>query len=262
MKTIIPLLLLLVSNLNIYAQEIQRIAVYDNTYSTTSGIIGITDTALYEYSWYYDSWLSFPADGLSFFNGHPIITEVAVCNNNSHNPSGIHVISDTSVHVYNYYAAYWYAFPNTGLEQVDGKYDISDLSVRYVSEDDEVEVFVTSGNHVYKYNYYTQVWYQLTNNGLTEIEKSRANLAKTEAYPNPIKSDGILHIKLPKENNESIHIQVFDSAGKPVFSQNSAPSLDGIIRIELPIDKMKSGIYFYEISGKQFTHVKQFICIR
>ncbi len=105
---ILPLFLICIITLN--AQTINKISVFDNTEYSSSGVIGITNSGVYEYSWFYDSWLSFPTEGLTITDDQPVIKEIATCNNLSHNPSGIYVISDTSVHVYNYYAEFWYVF--------------------------------------------------------------------------------------------------------------------------------------------------------
>jgi len=261
MKTTIPLLLVLLLNLTLHAQEIQRIACYDNTYSTSSGLLGITDTAVYEYSWYAESWLAFPSNGLARNSEAPIINEITACNNNSHNPSGIYVISDTAVHVYNYYAAYWYPLGNSGLQRISGVVQISDLSVRYDTENEYVDVFVKSGDQIYRYNRYTQSWYALSNTGLTKTEMNQKSEFDMQIFPNPVKNNAKLEINFPDSERKNIEIHLYNRLGKHIHTRKISSNGGGTESIDLNLDNLSPGTYFYEITGEGFSHVRQFVKI-
>jgi hypothetical protein len=261
MKTTIPLLLFLLCKFSLPAQEIQRIAVYDNTYSTSSGILGITDTAIYEYSWYSENWLAFPSNGLARNEEAPIINEIAACNNNSHNPSGIYVISDTAVHVYNYYAAYWYPLANEGLQRVSGVVQLSDLSVRYDTEDDYVDVFVKSGNQIYRYNRYTQSWYAFPNTGLTKSEQNTISEIDIQLFPNPAKNKTTLEMKIPNSYRGDLTMHLYNRLGKHINTTTVKPDESGTLTIDLNLQDLSPGTYFYEITGEGFSHVRQFVKI-
>ncbi|MEA1873716.1 MAG: T9SS type A sorting domain-containing protein [Bacteroidota bacterium] len=261
MKTILPLLLFLLSNVALHAQEIHHIATYDNTYSTSSGILGITDTAIYEYSWYSENWLAFPSNGLARDEEAPIINEIAACNNNSHNPSGIYVISDTAVHVYNYYAAYWYSLENNGLQRISGIVQLSNLNVRYDTEDDYVDVFVKSGNQVYRYNRYTQSWYSLPNTGLTKAETNTQSEFEMQIFPNPVKNNAKLELNIKKNNLKDIEIHLYNRLGKHISTTTVQHNESGTLSISLNLHDLSPGIYFYEVTGEGFSHVRQFVKI-
>jgi hypothetical protein len=261
MKTTLPLLLLLLSSLALHAQEIHRIATYDNTYSTSSGILGLTDTAVYEYSWYAETWLAFPSNGLARNEEAPIINEIAACNNNSHNPSGIYVISDTAVHVYNYYASYWYSLANDGLQRVSGIVQLSDLSVRYDTEDEYVDVFVKSGNQIYQYNRYTQSWYALPNTGITKAELKTTSEIDMQIFPNPAKNNSKLEMKIPNSYRGNLTIHLYNRLGKHINTTTVLPDGSGTITIDLNLQGLSPGTYFYEIKGDDFSHVRQFVKI-
>jgi hypothetical protein len=243
------------------AQDIKRIACYHNTYDNSSGIIGITDTALYEYSWYSEAWLKFPSNGLNENSGQTMINEVAACENNSHNPSGIYVISDTSVHVYNYYSAYWYALPNTGLERTDGIVQLSDLTVRYDSIDDVVDVFVISGDHVYRYSRYLQSWSDLSNGGLNKLDQNSNPPYKMTISPNPLDKHGYLEFDLPHAGSKPVQLRLYTASGRFIQEHTIQPDKSGKGSIRLNTTKLTEGLYFYELKGSSFSHVRRFIKI-
>ncbi len=259
MKIVFIFTLIFTTTLNLSTQTINKIAVFDNTEYSSSGIIGITENAIYEYSWYYDTWLSFPTNGLNEIEGNVIVNEVSACNNYSHNPSGIYVISDTSIHVYNYYAEYWYALYNTGLERIENIVQLSDLSVRYDIENEDEDIFVKSGDHIYYYEWYTQKWYPLTNEGITSKKHLCNKPIISSIYPNPVKSNSNIVINLPDYYNNYIDIAIFTEDNKFVKEIHIDNANGGENIIELNTSEFSQGIYFYEIKGVDFSHVKKFI---
>jgi len=261
MKQGISLVFLLFLSSILSAQDINRIACYHNTYDNSSGIIGITDTALYEYSWYSEAWLAFPSDGLNENSGHPVIHEVAACENNSHNPSGIYVVSDTSVHVYNYYAAYWYPLPNTGLERTDGIVQLSDLTVRYDSVDDAVDVFVISGGHVYRYSRYLQSWSDLSNGGLSKLNQISRPAGELSVSPNPLHNQGLLEFNVPANTSGPLKLRLYSASGRLIKEQVVHPDKSGYGSVQIETTELTEGLYFYEIKGSDFSHVRRFIRI-
>ncbi len=258
MKNLFFAILIILSSI-INAQTINKISVFDNTEYSSSGIIGITDNGIYEYSWYFDTWLSFPTAGLTYEGDDAIIKEVATCNNLSHNPSGIYVISDTSVHVYNYYTEFWYSLYNNGLERDGNTVLLSDLSVRYDIEDDDVDIYVKSGDHIYFYEWYFQQWYQLPNDGISKIESNHTDKNSIEIFPNPVALNSKITFTLPDSYNDFISIAVFSEDGKLVkeFTYNKIKG--GEHTIELNTKEFTNGLYYFELKGVNFSHVKKFI---
>ncbi len=242
-----------------FSQTISKISTFYNTYNDNSGIIGITDSGIYEYSWYFDEWLDFPTNGLTIVDGNAIVREVSACDNGSHNPSGIYVISDTSVHVYNYYAEFWYSLYNTGLERIDGVVQLSDLSAHYDAEYDDVDVYVKSGNHVYYYGWYTHQWYPLTNLGLTSKITETETEISISVFPNPIILGSRIEFNLPDNYKDFVKLAIFNEEGKLVKEMYFDKLCSGKHQFELNPDEFTKGIYFYELSGMNFSHVKKFI---
>lgn len=242
-----------------FTQTISKISTFYNAYDNSSGIIGITGTGIYEYSWYFSGWMEFPVNGLAVVNGQPKIDEVSAFDNNSHNPSGIYVISDTAVHVYNYYSEFWYPLNNTGLERVDGVVQMSDLSAHYDAGDDDVNVYVKSGDFIYYYGWYTQSWYPLTNDGLTDKKSVLSLDCAVSVFPNPVIPGSKIEFTLPDNYKDFVKIAIFTEDGKIVKELYFDELTGGHHEFGLNSDDFKSGIYFYELSGVNFSHVKKFI---
>jgi hypothetical protein len=259
MKNIITTLIVISIATVVTGQNITKISAFYNAYNESSGIIGINENGVYQYSWYYDAWLEFPSNGLAFVGEKPKIDAVSAFDNNSLNPSGIYVISDTAVHVYNYYTEYWYALKNTGLERIEGIVQMTDLSAHYDAEYDNVDVYVKSGEHIYYYGWYTQQWYPLSNDGLSSKNQIHNYLNDCDIYPNPVTAQSKLKITLPEGFSGNLHIAVFTLDSKfikEIFVSNPG---QGAIEIDLNAEGLMSGTYFCEIKGLNFSHVKKFI---
>ncbi|HOZ30397.1 MAG TPA: T9SS type A sorting domain-containing protein [Bacteroidales bacterium] len=241
------------------SQTIKRISAYDNNYDDNSGIFGITDHAVYEYSWYYDEWLQLPNNGLSFDGDQAIINEISAFDANSHNPSGIYVISDTAVFVYNYYSELWYPLYNTGLCRIEGIVQLSDLSAHYDLEDDYERIYVKSCDHIYYYNWYLQNWSQLPNTGLSEKKIYKSTYLQLNVFPNPIINDYTINLNLPENYSGRLRIAIFNENGE--FMKEFSEELNSVTnyKIDLSGDDFTPGLYFYEISGKGFTQAKRII---
>ncbi len=247
-----------------FSQTIKRIASYDNTTTSSSGIIGIGDTAVYEYSWYYSQWLPFPNNGLTRKLGLPVINEIYSFNNESVNPSGIYVISDTVVLVYNYYASAWLPLKNTGLCRINGLPVISDISGYKETSSGDNYIFVISDTATFYYQWYNEQWYPLSNAGLN-IKKNNeynGNLLNVKNYPNPAKNNSIIEYTLPKGFNDVVNIAIFDQKGNFVKEIVNKKQYQGKHTVNLKLNNLKPGIYFYEISCKNFKQAKQIIIIK
>jgi len=262
MKNIIFILIFVYACNFADSQTIKRIASYDNTTTSSSGIIGIGDTAVYEYSWYYHEWLPFTNDGLTRKFGLPVINEIACFNNETVNPSGIYVISDTAVFVYNYYAAAWLPLYNTGLCRNNGLVQISDISGYKETSSGDNYIFVISDTATFYYGWYSQQWYPLSNEGLSVKNNKPANLFELKNYPNPVKKYSTIEYLLPVDFNDKIQIALFDSNGnfiKEIINKNQQ---GGKHKINLDCENLSQGIYFYEIVSKDFKQAKRIVVVK
>lgn len=260
MKTIITITITTILALSINAQTIKCVSAYDNNYDSSSGIFGITDHGVYEYSWYYEEWLQLPNTGLTFIEGEAKIDEISAFDANSVNPSGVYVISDTAVYVYNYYAELWYDLSNTGLCRIEGVVQMSDLSAHLDVEDDYENIFVVSCDHVYYYDWYQHLWHQLPNDGLSVKQNTltEGNF-ENNIFPNPVDLNSIISFNLPDAYNGKLEIAIFDNNGKFIKEIVNDYVSGGTHEINISGEGLLPGIYFYEISGVNFSQAKKFI---
>jgi len=258
-KIYLILICLILYGTIISSQTIKRISAYDNNYNDNSGIFGITDNGVYEYSWYYDEWLQLPNNGLSFDGDLAILNEISAFDANSHNPSGIYVISDTAVFVYNYYAELWYPLKNDGLCRDEGIVQLSDLSAHFDIDADYKRVYVKSCDHIYYYNWYLENWSQLPNTGLSEKETYCSAEKQISVFPNPITNDNKINIQLPENYTGSIRIAIYNENG--IFVKEISEDLKSVSNfiVDPSGPDLAPGIYFYEISGEGFTRAKRII---
>lgn len=259
MKQLFFFFSLIIFSASAFTQTINKISTYYNGYNTTSGIIGINEFGIYEYSWYYAEWLSFPTNGLAIVGGKPKIDAVSAFDNSSLNPSGIYVLSDTAIHVYNHYAEYWYPLKNDGLNRVNGIIQISDLSAHNDAEDDQVYVFAKSGDFIYRYNWYLKQWYPLTNNGLSTKIFTESSNVKVDIFPNPVISNSKLKIDIPENFSGDLRLAFFNEDSKFIKEIVVHNLTTGAHEINLSTEGFDTGIYFCEIFGLNFSHVKKFI---
>lgn len=259
--TLLITIILILMSLTQYAQSHKRIAVYDNTWSNSSGILTIVDTAVYEYSWYYDEWLPFPNTGLVRVNGNPQIDEIACFNNETGNPSGIYVISDTAVFVYNYYIG-WIPLSNNGLCRQNGVVMLSDISCFNESSSGTNRIFVISDTSVFRYDWYMQTWYPLSNSGLmTSAKINKENIA-LKAFPNPFRDVTNISYTLPIAYNSKVRIALFTQEGKFVKEIVNETQTSGDYEYELSAYNLAPGKYFYQICGKGINNASQLIIVK
>lgn len=263
MKASILILLFLISAVFLNAQTISKIAVYDNNSSTASGIIGVSDTTIFEYSWYYPAWLAFPNTGLVRKSGIPQIDEICSFDSGSGNPSGIYVISDTAVFVYNYYMAEWLPLKNTGLVRIQDTVQLADISACHEISSGTDRIFVISDTSVFRYDWYMQTWYPLTNAGLSSksVEQANESDLTSSVFPNPVTSNSLITYTLPEKYSGNVRLALFGSDGKFVMELINEPQRGGKHEIKLNSYDMKSGVYYFEILGDDFSHVKKMIVI-
>lgn len=263
MKEIIVIVLIFLQVVILNAQNIRKIAVYDNNSSTSSGIIAVSDTTIYEYSWYYPAWLAFPNTGLIRKAGIPQIDEICSFDSGSGNPSGIYVISDTAVFVYNYYMAEWLPLKNAGLIRINDTVQLADISAYIETSSGTERIFVISDTSVFRYDWYMQTWYPLSNAGLSSKSDEPANDSDflSAVFPNPVTSNSLITYTLPEKYHGSIRLSLFNSEGKFLKEIVNEQQKGGKHEIKLNADELGSGTYYFEILGDDFSHVKKMIVV-
>ncbi len=261
-----PFLLWLLIPMFLHAQSLylKEVSAFDNNYDNSSGIIAISDTAVYQYSWYYETWLPFADSGLVKHEDIPVVTDVAAFDNDSHNPSGIYVISDTVVCVYNYYSGKWHSLNNEGLARIDGIVQLSSISAYKEADSEDVKLHAVSDTSVYRYSWYHQAWFRFPNSGvLTKLQGDDLSFQTGMAnYPNPFSARTTITYTLPEQYNSNVRIALFDQNGKFVREILNKKQAGGQHRIKLDACDLPAGVYYYEICGDGFSQAKKAVCIK
>ncbi len=259
-RILLIIILQLIVVLSANSQYLKKVAAYDNNYNNNSGIIAISDTAVYEYSWYMQKWMLFPSEGLTKNAGVSIINDISTFDNDSWNPSGIYVISDTAVYVYNYYAARWFPIVNNGLPRFEGVVEISSLSAHKESSNEMVRLHVVADTAVYRYDWYGQNWYPLSNQGIVLNKQTEGYLMHDfNNYPNPFDSHTKITYTLPENYKGKLRIVIYDINGSFIKEFSQYHETGGYYEKEFNFESLTNGIYFYEISGNSFSQVRKML---
>lgn len=242
------------------AQNIRKIAAYDNLSSYTSGLYCISDTSVFRYSWYYQEWFPLSNSGMVRVNDTARISAIAVYNNFSNNSSGLFVFSDSVVLNYNWILAKWLPLKNTGLPySQNGKPDVIELTVYGDSGSSSLsEVYALTSQQVYRYNWYYQEWYSIPNQGLT-VRKNHSeidNLLDVTVFPNPANEFTCIEVDCRGLNGDEIRCAVFDLQGN-FIEEYVEKILSPVHNYRLDISGLPAGFYFCEIkAGKGRKQIK------
>jgi len=260
MKQFSLFLVVISFTVNSFGQHINIISAYDNQSSYTSGLYALQDTVVYRYSWYYQEWFPLENNGLVRVNDTVRISSLAVYNNKESNSSGIFVFSDTVVKNYNWITATWYALSNAGLPRIGGKPDVRMLTVYGDSgSSSNSTVFALTDTSVYRYSWYYQEWYSLSNTGLSNQLKeiNENSTIHAIAFPNPFEIDLSIKLQLPAGIYDKIIVAVFNEKGTMVKTFEKDVQGQSEITILPDLNNLPGGMYFCEIkAGNNFKTIR------
>jgi len=259
MSKLLIILLMLTFSFAASSQNIRKIAAYDSESSYTSGVYCISDTAVYRYSWYYYEWFQIPGNGLTKIDDTTRISSIAVYNNKISNSSGLFVFSDTAVFNYNWYAQTWFPLSNTGLPRnAENKPDIYDLAVYGDSGSSSYsDPFALTHSGIYRYIWYYQEWYPLSNTGLQlSAGYGSKEIAQPEVYPNPVDANSVIEIELAENYTGTVEFTFFDTGGR-FITKDVIANTGSVVRYVIPAEKLKTGLYYCEIkAGNVYKSVR------
>lgn len=109
-----------------------------------------------------------------------------------------------------------------------------------------------------------RIWHTL-NGGMSSINNSSSftiseNFELYQNYPNPFNSSTL--IKLDIARSGFYRMEIFNTSGKivkEIFNQNFR---QGTFDVIIDGNELGSGIYFYKLSGSEFSHTKKFVLIK
>lgn len=245
-----------------FSQYIKKIAVFNSNTISYSGIYGIADTAVYNYSNYYHEWLPLSNDGLVRINNIVQLSSIAVYNDGTGTTEGLYVISDTAVFYYQWYYQTWVPLSNTGLIRHQDTVQLSDISLFQYEAGSNDGVFVVSDTAVFQYSWYEHLWYPLSNAGLYSTEKMMdKECLAVKDFPNPFRDEISILYTLPANYNNIVRIALFDAKGCFINELVNEKQEEGQHIINLKAAGIEPGIYFYEICGNGFWQAKRVIKI-
>lgn len=237
------------------SQEIKKVAVYQSS-NNNSGIYAISDTCVYNYSWYYSEWLPFENNGLPRQGNLVSIREIAVYEKLDGSTSGLFVISDTAVYNYDWYLAEWFALPTNGLIRINNQPSLDHISAFYETAGSASGIHVVSGNKVFRYDWYLQKWLALPVIG-TKTDEIATESPSLFPFPNP--ANDYLKIPVPEIDN-AISVAIFSAEGKFV-KEIQNPEYHSSKTLIIDISDLLTGSYFYELSGSKTKKAQHFFKI-
>ncbi|MBI5218123.1 MAG: T9SS type A sorting domain-containing protein [Bacteroidia bacterium] len=258
LKKILILIFLVSNGYFVFPQYIKSVAVFYSNSSAYSGIFGISDTAVWNYSWFYGEWLPLSNNGLVRHGNIVQLKLIAVYNDGTSTTEGLYVVSDTAVFNYSWYLAEWLPLENTGLIRKNDTVQLSSISVYQNGSQTSSGIFAVSDTAVFKYEWYTHEWNPLSNNGLhTSKNIILSNEYNYSANPNPFTSATNITYSLPPGFNDWVRIAVYDYQGQFVKEIVNEKQTEGNYSVEFKSTGIPAGIYFYEIFGKGICRAKR-----
>jgi hypothetical protein len=78
-------------------------------------------------------------------------------------------------------------------------------------------------------------------------------------YPNPTRGDAT--VELTARNRQTVQVEVFNSIGQRVLSENRSLSALAPVTLDIDGDRWASGMYFIRVTGSDFTETQQFVVL-
>ncbi len=118
-------------------------------------------------------------------------------------------------------------------------YDIQNITFNEPEIDVDIqEVYDLAGNPIITLTF--DNYFGIDHNPLGVHDVSPTN--QTFIYPNPVESNGILHLVSESSNEIITHLSIYSSDGKLVFNESLNPGNNGLQSITIP--DLNSGVYF------------------
>ena len=93
---------------------------------------------------------------------------------------------------------------------------------------------------------------QLTN--ILSFDESRNNFYLNQNYPNPFNSETEISFNILKEGK--INLSVYDLLGREVKNLINENKIKGAHKIKFNSKDLPAGIYFFKLSGENYSSVK------
>ncbi|HBX50678.1 MAG TPA: hypothetical protein DEH02_06355 [Bacteroidales bacterium] len=253
MKSILFLIIITI-NITSSAQFIKHIAVFHSGTIAYSGIFGTSDTAVYNYSTYYQEWLPLSNSGFPRNDGQVKLGAIAIYNDGTSTTEGLFVVSDTAVFRYSWYLAQWLPLSTQGLIRINDTVQIGDIYVYQNGSLTSSGLFTVSDTAVFQYSWYYQQWNPLSNNGLNANSET---IPIENFYEIQQKGTNYLEIKLPPNHEDALKIAIYDLKGSIITKTCLSDFSSGKCTLNMSSYLHANGYYLFEISGTNFKQAKK-----
>ncbi len=96
--------------------KVSSLAVYNNKINNSSGIFVFSDTAVFNYNWFIQTWFPLSNAGLPRINNKPDVRMLTVYGDSgSSSNSTLFALTDTAIYSYQWYLHEWFPLSNLGL---------------------------------------------------------------------------------------------------------------------------------------------------
>ena len=106
---------------------------------------------------------------LFLFSKSQNIKHIAMFEGETLNNTGVYSATENTVYRYSYYFDEWFPLYMNGLPNISGDVNIIDLAVADTGTSYTSGIYIIADTAVFNYNWYTQEWYPLSNEGLIRI---------------------------------------------------------------------------------------------
>ena len=237
--------------------QIKQIASYNANWNTAS-LFAISDTCVYRYSYYYEEWFPLPNTDLPRRLGIVNIKAIAVADTGTSYTSGLYIIADTAVFTYSWYYDKWYSLYTTGLNRINNRVQLSEISVDNKGSQSDHNIFVISDGDVFTYSWYEDKWLALSSEGLG-MKKINPTKSKLINYPNPFKENTTISYDFENAFSGKIEVVIYNSNGKIIDIVKVKVVNTKEFRYKYT-KKLPKGLYIYELkAGKNKSLSKMLI---
>jgi hypothetical protein len=114
------------------------------------------------------------------------------------------------------------------------------------------------------YQHYSGFWIAMEEEDPSDIEEHEpglpARFSMATAFPNPVRSVGILRFTVPRRS--PVSIELYDVSGRRVRTLVKGQVEAGVHEVELTSERLASGIYFCRMKAERFEQTRRLVLLK